>query len=509
MNDEIGFENNSVSYIFPRIVDIMTLFFLYPLITNDADFFIKQLNIKISPVMFVITMIVLMLIIDIIVIIEAKAFLTPGTIIVYSLAKMEIILVILLAQYNFIVSLIAFLILIALNIFFAFRCYKQCMAEEMKLERKRKKLDKILYNTDEDYKKIVKPENIEENTKKDIKEYSSENTDVKKEELEENEKAPLNDIEELMKMFKERSNHSISSEIDNNEDNGNIEQNDKSENENVKTDDNSVKDNVVSDVRVNRRYNPEKTANLKTDKNTKNNIKVKPSKKLINKYKRRFFRFLIFTSFVILLIPAAYQLHKNGISGYSIKPEVKAQSNNITDEEEQKMLEDSGEYVKQIFAENWKDIETDKKLDVFQSIVNLETSKMSVPNVKVSSYSTESEILAYYNPAEKQIYVNTDILNTIEGGQALNLILHECRHAYQHNVVSIIDWSDKNAQNNYYYSDARSWKENFDNYIMVDDLTDEEEFRKYEQQSIEVDARDYAVTRGQYYQNFVLENQSV
>ena len=71
MNDEIGFENNSVSYIFPRIVDIMTLFFLYPLITNDADFFIKQLNIKISPVMFVITMIVLMLIIDIIVIIEA------------------------------------------------------------------------------------------------------------------------------------------------------------------------------------------------------------------------------------------------------------------------------------------------------------------------------------------------------------------------------------------------------------------------------------------------------
>ena len=319
----------------------------------------------------------------------------------------------------------------------------------------------------------------------------------------------MNDIEELMKMFKEKSNHSISSEIDNNEDNGNIEQNDKSENKNVETDDNSVKDNVVSDVRVNRRYNPEKTANLKTDKSTKNNIKVKPSKKLINKYKRRFFRFLIFTSFVILLIPAIYQLNKNGISGYSIKPEVKAQSNNITAEEEQKMLEDSGEYVKQIFAENWKDIETDKKLDVFQSIVNLETSKMSVPNVKVSSYSTESEILAYYNPAEKQIYVNTDILNTIEGGQALNVILHECRHAYQHNVVSIIDWSDKNTQNNYYYSDARSWKENFDNYIMVDDLTDEEEFRKYEQQSIEVDARDYAVKRGQYYQNFVLENQSV
>ena len=71
-------------------------------------------------------------------------------------------------------------------------------------------------------------------------------------------------------------------------------------------------------------------------------------------------------------------------------------------------------------------------------------------------------------------------------------------HAFVHYTVENIDYDSELVQENYYYKQAREWKENTENYISSNTNYDE-----YRNQPIEADARDYAEERVEYYLEYI------
>lgn len=80
----------------------------------------------------------------------------------------------------------------------------------------------------------------------------------------------------------------------------------------------------------------------------------------------------------------------------------------------------------------------------------------------------------------------------------LNTLLHECRHAYQHDCVDSLDWNDPAVQTGIYYAQARKWRFEHANYISLSEGQD-----AYFSQTIESDARRYADEGVYVYQQYI------
>ena len=82
-------------------------------------------------------------------------------------------------------------------------------------------------------------------------------------------------------------------------------------------------------------------------------------------------------------------------------------------------------------------------------------------------------------------------------GDCIFTLLHECRHAYQYHIISVLDWEDENVQTGYFFWEARIFKENWDSYVPY-----YRNFDAYKNQPIEKDASGYAESRISVYKNF-------
>ena len=85
-----------------------------------------------------------------------------------------------------------------------------------------------------------------------------------------------------------------------------------------------------------------------------------------------------------------------------------------------------------------------------------------------------------------------------ESLEYVNTILHECRHAYQHDCVDSLDWSDTEVQTGIYFSEVRNWRYEHANYVSASEDRD-----VYYNQWIEKDARHYAEEGVYVYQQYI------
>ena len=74
-----------------------------------------------------------------------------------------------------------------------------------------------------------------------------------------------------------------------------------------------------------------------------------------------------------------------------------------------------------------------------------------------------------------------------ESIEAIITILHECRHAFQHDCVDSLDWEDQATQTGIYYAQARQWRYEQAHYISISESMD-----GYYDQEVEKDAKQYA-----------------
>ena len=142
----------------------------------------------------------------------------------------------------------------------------------------------------------------------------------------------------------------------------------------------------------------------------------------------------------------------------------------------------------------WTSLSDDRKIEVLQTIENhmaFEANRDSVP-VEGRFLHTGSDgiVLGSYGPHSGRIYINVSQFDSesMYGKDSSTIVttcLHEGRHAYQHQVINgIVQHDDPD--------ETAAWRENLKdgNYISF-----EENPRRYYEQPVEVDAREFAACR--------------
>lgn len=152
----------------------------------------------------------------------------------------------------------------------------------------------------------------------------------------------------------------------------------------------------------------------------------------------------------------------------------------------------------------WDELNVAEKERVIRSIALIEKIELGISNdveITVSTEKMSDYTCGYYIDSSKEIFINYKYLNEGELEEVLQTILHEMHHAFVHYTIENIDYESELVKDNYYYKQAREWKENVDNYISSDS-----DFDEYQNQPIEADARAYAEERVAFYLRYVEDN---
>lgn len=140
----------------------------------------------------------------------------------------------------------------------------------------------------------------------------------------------------------------------------------------------------------------------------------------------------------------------------------------------------------------WDDLNTDERVTILNKVVliekenlGIEATEIVVINDKLGEYTC-----GYYSDKEKQIYLNISQISGEGLQDNLRTVCHEVFHAYEHYVVENIDFDSNMVKSNYYFMNARKWKDNINKYVpgIVD-------YDMYSEQPLEADARQYAEER--------------
>lgn len=153
----------------------------------------------------------------------------------------------------------------------------------------------------------------------------------------------------------------------------------------------------------------------------------------------------------------------------------------------------------------WETLSVAEKERVIRSIALIEKEELGISDAVEITVFTEKMsdyTCGYYTDSSKEIFVNYKYLNEGDVEDVLQTILHEMHHAFVYYTIDSIDYKSELVQENYYYKQAREWKENTENYISADIDYDE-----YRNQPIEADARAYAEERVNVYLKYINENE--
>lgn len=138
--------------------------------------------------------------------------------------------------------------------------------------------------------------------------------------------------------------------------------------------------------------------------------------------------------------------------------------------------------------EKWSQLNTQEKLDVMQSVANIESHYLGLPNeLNVSVVNLENGTLGSYVDGIHTIYISLAHLENGSAHEVLNTCLHEAFHSYQYRLIDAYNSTDENVKSLRIYKKVISYLEEFDNYIDGD-----QDFNRYYEQLCEADARKYA-----------------
>ncbi len=146
--------------------------------------------------------------------------------------------------------------------------------------------------------------------------------------------------------------------------------------------------------------------------------------------------------------------------------------------------------------ENWNALNEEEKLQVLQTIANIERHYLGLPHeltVRVSD-TEEDKLCGYYYDRTHEITINRTHLMADPSYALVDTIAHEAYHALQHRMVEAYEEADEEAKNLILFYDASVYSEELRNY-----KNGSEDFRDYYSQKCEEDARNYAKTATEEY----------
>ncbi len=141
----------------------------------------------------------------------------------------------------------------------------------------------------------------------------------------------------------------------------------------------------------------------------------------------------------------------------------------------------------------WDNLDIEERFDLLCEVGVCEERFLGIENyadIRIACDKFSIYTLAYYSDEEKLICININELNRASVEDCVNSMLHEVYHAFQHHVVSLLDFESEFVKNSFYYAEARSWKDNMENYV-----SGVANFEAYEAQPLEASAREHAEER--------------
>lgn len=174
----------------------------------------------------------------------------------------------------------------------------------------------------------------------------------------------------------------------------------------------------------------------------------------------------------------------------------------VQDNLSEQSLSNNIETLKYLQDDLWKDLSAKEKLNVLQTVANVEQRYLGLPNeLNVCTANLSEGVLAEYRDSTHQITINLDNLLNSSSWKLLNSVCHEAYHCYEHRLVDVYSSAKAENQSLKIFYHTNSYIEEFSNYISGSP----EDFNYYYNQISEKDARDYADEAVMDYRKRIME----
>lgn len=137
------------------------------------------------------------------------------------------------------------------------------------------------------------------------------------------------------------------------------------------------------------------------------------------------------------------------------------------------------EQIQEIRPENWEDLGLGERLAALQGVEDLMSEIQGRPPLDVVAERMEPGLYGYFDG--KAVHISTWGLSSNDVAEAVDTIIHEGRHAYQHYAVDHPGFHPDQQQ-------VEEWRDNFPNYLAAELYGQE----AYQNQPVEADAWAYA-----------------
>ena len=145
--------------------------------------------------------------------------------------------------------------------------------------------------------------------------------------------------------------------------------------------------------------------------------------------------------------------------------------------------------------EKWSSLSVEEKLNVLQTIANIEQRYLGLPDeLNVGTANLREDLAGYYSDATHQIIVSMDSLMNDPAYELTDTIAHEAYHSFQHRMVEAYDEASDELKKLRFYHDAALYKKEFADY--TESFKD---FCGYYDQKCESEARRYAESAAREY----------
>ena len=176
----------------------------------------------------------------------------------------------------------------------------------------------------------------------------------------------------------------------------------------------------------------------------------------------------------------------NAVFGTSLlRPSVApAKQSNV----EEQTIANNMETLLLLREDTWKTLSAEEKINVLQTVANIEQRYLGLPNeLNVGASNLREGLAGYYSDSTHEIIVSMDCLLNDSSRELVDTICHEAYHSFQHRTIDAYDEASDEMKNLYLYYDATIYKEEFSNYI-----DGKEDLCSYYTQTVEHHSRLYA-----------------
>lgn len=163
-------------------------------------------------------------------------------------------------------------------------------------------------------------------------------------------------------------------------------------------------------------------------------------------------------------------------------------------------LNDKKESFSKLKPEIWDDsLSFEEKQEIIDDVVATEVASLGITRpVRVGYSVLDENTLGSYNSNIRQILIDIDFFKTASSKEALEVVIHEVYHAYEHDQVIALRYVPESYRGLALFNDTVKYADEFDDYT-----SGEEDYWAYASQRVEADADEYAVKAAAEYLEYI------